>query len=169
MKRMCAYLLCAAAITVGQDAQSYKSTGDSLKGGFLDPSRFSIHHSMSMGMASFSGSSLQSQGLYSTMLTYKFSQPVTLNFNFGFPLFSTFSPAQNLTASNLASAEYFRNMPLDVSLAWQPTRNMSFLLSVTRMPENYYSGYYSPYYSPFYYSPFDRYMATGLGTSSPSH
>jgi hypothetical protein len=154
-----------AAIAFGQDAQSYKSTGDSLKGGFLDPSRFSIHHSMSMGMASSSGSSLQSQGLYSTMLTYKFSQPVTLNLNFGFPLFSTFSSAQNLTARNITSAEYFKNMPLDVSLAWKPTENMSFLLNVSRMPENYYSNYYSP----FYYSPFDRYMFNGMGTTSPSH
>jgi hypothetical protein len=146
-------VLCVAALALGQNAQSYKSTGDSLKGGLLDPSRFSLHHSLSMGMASSTGSSLQSQGLYSTMLTYKFSQPLTLNLNFGFPLFSTFSPGQNLSAQNLKSADYFKNMPLEASLSWKPTDNMYFQLSFIRAPGNYY---YDSYYSPFFYLPVNR-------------
>ncbi len=149
--RACAGLLvlCFAIMAAGQDAQAYKSSGDSLKGGFLDPSRFSVHNAMSFGMASAGGSSLQSQGLYSTMLTYKFSQPITLNMNFGLPLFSTFAAGQNLTAQNLTSAQYFRNMPIDVSLAWKPTDNMFFLLSLEHAP----AGYYSDFASPFYYLP----------------
>jgi hypothetical protein len=146
-------VLCAAVLAFGQNAQSYKSTGDSLKGGLLDPSRFSINHSLSMGMSSATGSSLQSQGLYSTMLTYKFSQPLTLNLNFGFPLFSTFSPGQNLSAQNIKSADYFKNMPLEASLSWKPTDNMFLQLSFIRAPGNYY---YDSYYSPFYYLPVNR-------------
>ena len=146
-------VLCVAALALGQNAQSYKSTGDSLKGGLLDPSRFSLHQSLSMGMATATGSSLQSQGLYSTMLTYKFSQPLTLNLNFGFPLFSTFSPRQNLSAQNLTSADYFKNMPIEASLAWKPTDNMFFQLSFIRAPGNYY---YDSYYSPFFYLPANR-------------
>jgi hypothetical protein len=146
-------VLCAAVLALGQNAQSYKSTGDSLKGGLLDPSRFSINHSLSMGMASASGSSLQSQGLYSTLLTYKFSQPLTLNLNFGFPLFSTFSTSQNLSAQNLKSADYFKNMPIEASLSWKPADNLFFQLSFVRAPANYY---YDSYYSPFYYLPVNR-------------
>jgi hypothetical protein len=144
--------LCLVSLALGQDADSYKSTGDSLKGGWLDPSRFSFHNSVSFGMASASGSSLQSQGLYSTMLTYKFSQPITLNLNFGLPLFSTFAAGQNLSSQNLTSMEYFRNMPIDVSLAWKATDNMFFLLSFERAP----AGYYSDFNSPLYYLPVNR-------------
>jgi hypothetical protein len=158
-------VVCCGALAWGQDAQSYKSTGDSLKGGFLDPSRFSIHNCMSFGMATASGSSLQSQGLYSTMLTYKFSQPLTLNLNFGFPLFSTFSAGQNLNAQNIVSAEYFRNMPIDFSLAWKASDNMSFMLSFQRVPESYYSDYNSP----FYYLPVNRGTAAMLGASGGGH
>jgi hypothetical protein len=146
-------VLCMTALALGQDAQSYKSTGDSLKGGLLDPSRFSLHHSLSMGMATATGSSLQSQGLYSTLLTYKFSQPLTLNLNFGFPLFSTFSPGQNLSAQNIKSADYFKNMPIEASLSWKPADNMLFQLSVIRAPGNYY---YDNCYSPFWYLPVNR-------------
>jgi ABC-type antimicrobial peptide transport system permease subunit len=156
-------VLVTVGFALGQNEQSYKSTGDSLKGGLLDPSRFSINHSMSMGMSSASGSSLQSQGLYSTLLTYKFSQPVTINLNFGFPIFSTFAPGQNLSAQNLRSAEYFNNMPIEASLAWRPTDNMSFQLSFMRAPGNYYSNYYG--YSPFYSFPFAREFASPVGNN----
>jgi hypothetical protein len=141
--------LCLACVAFGQDVQAYKYGPDSLKGGFLDPSRFSVHNSVSFGMASGSGASLQSQGLYSTMLTYKFSQPITLNLNFGLPLFSTFAAGQNLTAQNLSSAEYFRNMPIDLTLAWKATDNMSFMLNIEHAPQ----GYYSDFSSPLFYMP----------------
>jgi hypothetical protein len=158
-------VLLFACLAGGQDAQSYKSTGDSLKGGFLDASRFSIHNSLSFGMASASGYSLQSQGLYSTMLSYRVSQPITLNLNFGFPLFSTFSAGQNLTSQNITSAEYFRNMPLAASLSWKATDNMFFLLSVEHVPE----GYYSDFNSPLYYLPVNRGAAAAIAPSSGGH
>lgn len=109
-------ILFAAALVFGQNEQSYKSTNDSVGGGFLDPSRFSIHHSLSFGMGAAGGSSLQSQSLYSTMLTYRFSQPVTLNLNFGFPLFSTFSSTQNLTAQNIRSGIFQKHAHRRVAL-----------------------------------------------------
>jgi hypothetical protein len=102
----------------------------------------------------FDGSSLQSQGLYATMLTYQFSRPLTLNLNFGFPLFSSFSPYQNLNQHNVASTEYFKNMPIDVSLSWKPTSNLFFQLNVVRNPQyDYFSGMSYPFY---YRSMFDR-------------
>jgi hypothetical protein len=129
---------------LGQDVQAYKNGPDSLNGGFLDPSRFSVHNAVSFGMASGSGTSLQSQGLYSTMLTYKFFQPITLNLKFGLPLFSTFAAGQNLNAQNLSSAQYFRNMPIDLTLAWKATDNMSFMLNIEHAPQGYYSDFNSP-------------------------
>ncbi|HUI93896.1 MAG TPA: hypothetical protein VLX68_16755 [Chitinivibrionales bacterium] len=147
------FILYIAALSFGQNAKAYDVKTDSIKGGLLDPSRFSLQHSLSMGMMSASGASLQSQGLYSTLLTYKFSQPLTLNLNFGFPLFSTFAPGQNLTAGNITSAEYFKNMPLEASLSWKPTDNMIFQLSVVHAPGNYY---YDNYYSPFSWFPMSR-------------
>src|SRR5512141_950562 len=92
-------IIAALAVSLfSQTKDAYEQSGDkSNAGGLLDPQKLSIHHSLSFGMGTSSMSSMQSQGLYSTMLTYQFSQPVTLHLNFGFPLFSSFSPYQNLT------------------------------------------------------------------------
>jgi hypothetical protein len=97
------------------------------------------------------GSPLQSQSVYNTMLTYQFSQPVTLNLNFGLPIYSTFSTAQNLTEKNITSLEYFKSMPIDVSLSWKPSNNLFFQINVVRNPQ--YDLFSGPY-SPFYYQPF---------------
>jgi|WetSurMetagenome_2_1015567.scaffolds.fasta_scaffold00008_142 hypothetical protein len=155
-------MLALASLALGQDEQAYKSTGDTLKGGLLDPSRLTIHNSLSFGMATASGYSLQSQGLYSTMLSYRISQPVTLNLNFGLPLFSSFNDAQNLNARNITSTEYFRNMPIAASLTWKASDNMFFLLSFERLP----AGYYSDFNSPLYYLPVDRGAASAIAPSS---
>jgi hypothetical protein len=155
-------VLLFTCLAFGQDAQAYTSTGDSIKGGLLDRSRFSIHNSLSFGMGAASGYSLQSQGLYSTMLTYKVSEPITLNLNFGFPLFSSFNATQNLNSQNITSAEYFKNMPLAASLSWKPTDNMFFLLSFERMP----GGYYSDFSSPLYYLPVNRGAAAAIAPAS---
>ena len=134
------------------------NTSDEQKGGLLDPTRLSIHHSLSFGMGTSPGSSMQSQGIYSTMLSYQFSRPLTLNLNFGFPLYSTFSPYQNFNQQNLTSAEYFKNMPIDVSLSWKPTANLFFQLNVVRNPQyDYFSGMAYPMY---YRSMFARSLET---------
>jgi hypothetical protein len=61
--------------------------------------------------------------------------------------------SQNLTAQNIKSADYFKNMPIEASLAWKPTDNLFFQLSFVHAPGNYY---YDNYYSPFYYLPVNR-------------
>lgn len=119
------------AYSTGEDHQN---TGNST---LIDPSRLSIHHSLSFGAASISGlSDMKSQSLYSTMLQYRFQAPVTLNLNFGLPIHSTFSSTQNLTTDNLQSLDYFKSMPFDLSLTWQPSEKMLMRLSFVRETTN---------------------------------
>jgi hypothetical protein len=144
MKLVAVAAMCCAAVWA-QTADSYLPAKDSSKAGLLDASKFSINHSVSFGMSSASGSSMKSLGLYSTMLSYRFSQPVTLHMNFGFPLYSSYSPMANPSANSLRSMEYFKNMPMDFTLSWQPRDNLLLQMSVIRAPQDYF---YSPYYFP---------------------
>jgi hypothetical protein len=146
IRKILFFMLIASISAFSQTKEAYDQAGQ--KGGLGDTSRLSIHHSLSFGMGAASGMNMQSQGLYSTLLTYKFSQPVTLHLNFGFPLYSTFSPNGNLSQQNLTSMEYFKNMPLEASLSWQPTSNLFLQLNIVRNPQyDYLSGMVSPYYS----------------------
>lgn len=108
-----------------------------------DAGPLSVQHSLSFGMASgFGSSSLQSQSFYSTMLQYRFSAPVTLNLNFSLPIYSSFSPYQNLSAQNMQSLNYFKNIPFDVGLKWQPSDRLQFNFSIINCPAAYgYGGY----------------------------
>jgi len=120
-----------------QDAAAYDQKSVSTTG-LLDPSRFSVHNSVSFGAASFGGSSsLKSQSLYSTMMQYKFVPPVTLNLNFALPIYSSFNSAANLNGTNISSAQYFSTMPFEASLAWQPKDNLLLRLSFIRQPGDY--------------------------------
>lgn len=152
MKRqflLVALALCTTVIAQTKDAYETDNSAAS-KNGLLDPSHFSVHNSIGFGMSSSSGSSnLQSQSLYSTMLQYRFNAPVTVSLNFGLPIHSTISSAQNLNSNNLQSMEYFKNMPLSASFTWQPTDKMIFQLNVER---NTYSNLFFDYYHPFDYS-----------------
>lgn len=132
-----ALIICSTVIAQTKDA--YETDNDSKKG-LLDPSHFSMHNSISLGMASSGSSGLKSQSLYSTMLQYKFNAPVTVNLNFGLPIHSTFSSAQNFNVDNLQSMEYFKNMPLSASFSWQPTEKMLFQFNFER------NTYNNPYY-----------------------
>ena len=130
-----------------QTADSYEGSSEDLKSGLLDPSRFTVNRSVSFGMSSASNSSIKSQSLYSTMIQYEFAKPVTLNLNFGLPIHSTYNQMQNLNADNIRSADYFKNIPFDVSLTWQPKDNLLMRFSVIRRTMNEYStGFYSPLY-----------------------
>jgi len=156
VSKLCSVLLIAlVAGLCAQSKDAYDQT-DGKKGGLLDPAKFSIHHSLNFGMGAGMGSSMQSQGLYATLLTYQFSQPLTLTMNFGFPLYSTFSPYQNLNQQNLTSTQYFKNMPLDVSLAWKPTENLFFQVNVAR---NQHYDFYSDMGYPMYYRPMSFHAA----------
>jgi hypothetical protein len=112
-------------------------------------------------MASSFNSSIQSQGIFNTMLSYQFALPITVNLNFGLPLYSTFSSAQNLSAKNISSAEYFKNMPIDFSMFWEPSNNLLFQLNVVRNPQFYD---FSGMNSPFYYQPFPMRMEEPFAT-----
>lgn len=120
------------------------STGNTLFG-ILNPSRLAVNHSVSFGMSSSSGvSGLQSQSLYTTMLSYQFSAPLTLHVDLGFPIFSSHSMSQNLSAQNFKSADYFKSMPFDASLTWKPAENFLMKITVARNTTDPFSNY-----SPF--------------------
>ena len=118
----------------------------SLALGFLDPSRLTINHSVSFGMASGNQfSDLKSQSLYSTMMTYRFSNPITVSLNIGLPIYSNFNGNANLNQKNVASYDYFRTMPIDAAVQWKPSEHFSLHFNIVRNPS-----YNSLYYSPFY-------------------
>lgn len=159
-KSICLFAIIALFSVVnlafGQTVEAYNDDGEKKKTGFLDPSRFSMNHSVSFGMASSSQySGLKSQSLYTTMMTYKFSQPVTLNLNFGLPIHSTFSSAHNLSSENLQSLDYFKSMPINASLTWRPSENFAIQVGVMRnVGASYYHNPFSLFGSPFY-SPYE--------------
>ncbi|NLG15819.1 MAG: hypothetical protein GX556_00655, partial [Fibrobacter sp.] len=144
MKKSFLFLFCIVAGAFGQSKDDYGTSESQSGTGFLDPSKISINHSLSFGMSSYSGTpGLQSQGLYATMMQYKFSAPVTLNLNFGLPIFSTYSSAQNLTTSNLKSMDYFKSMPFDFSLTWKPSESTMMRFSLSHdMAGSYFADRY---------------------------
>jgi len=151
------------SFALAQSAADYPSApkDSTAKTGVFDSKNLTVHNSISYGMSSMSNSPVQSQGLYSTMLTYNFSQPVTLNLNFGFPLMSTFSQAQNLNAQNIKSLDYFKSMPIDFSLSWQPRDNLFFNLSFVKNA-GYGYGYPGSYGFFDRYDPFEPYSPRSL-------
>lgn len=138
IKQTLLFLVCLVISIPAQDESAF-SDSDQKNAGIFDPSKFSIQHSLSFGMASMSGvSNLKSQSLYSTMLQYKFTAPVTINLNFSLPIHSTFSSSQNFTPYNLSSFDYFKNVPFNFSLNWQPRPNLNFMINVSRFTESSY-------------------------------
>lgn len=149
-------LTLSASVVFAQSQDAYdKKSGDSTTSGkgLFDPSRFSISRSMSFGMMSNSTamSNMQSASFYSTSLQYKFVAPVTVNLNFALPIHSSFSKYQNFSTDNMQSLEYFKNMPFDVSLCWQPSKNFHFIFSIVKAAGD---GYYNSSIDPMRISPF---------------
>ncbi|MBN1577708.1 MAG: hypothetical protein JW913_14205 [Chitinispirillaceae bacterium] len=145
-------IVVSAIAVSAQNEDAYKTkTGDELQGtSLLDPSRFDVRHSVSFGAMSSSGvNGLKSQSMYATMMQYRFAAPVTLNLNFALPIHSTFSSAQNLTPNNLQSLDYFKSMPFEMSLNWQPTKNTFFQLSIVKPSQDYMYNYYNGYQNPW--------------------
>ena len=140
------FILLGVLYTFAQTKDAFD--GDEKKNGsFLDPSHFTINHSISFGAASnsFGFSNIKSQSLYTTMMQYKFNAPVTLNLDFGLPIFSTFSSTQNLTTQNIQSLDYFRSIPFDFTLSWQPLENCYFQFSVSKYSDGSLSSQYYPF------------------------
>jgi len=149
-------LFCMISLAIGQTVDAYDENKKEEGKTFFDPSKFSVNHMVSFGMSSSSQySGMKSQSLYTTMMAYQFSKPVTLNLNFSLPIHSTYSSEFNLNAENIESLEYFKNMPLDAHLTWQPNENFAVQFSIIRNTgANPY--YHSPFYSPYssHYSPY---------------
>ena len=146
------FILIIFSIGFSQTIESFEDTNGQKKTGLFDLSRFSINHSVSFGMSSSSNQSgLQSQSLYSTMMTYKFSNPITLNLNFGLPIHSTYFSKHNLTPDNVESLDYFKSMPIDASLLWQPTEKLTMKISIERNTtiDNFSRTFSSLYNNPF--------------------
>ena len=138
----------AAAALFAQSESAFGqegSFGSSAPAGLLDPSRITVNHAMSFAAGGSRMSDVKSQSVYSTMFQYKFDAPVTLRLNFDMPIHSTFNSAQNFNEDNLTSMDYFRNMPIDASISWQPSRNFMLSVAVIKQPDSY---------SPFYNRPF---------------
>jgi hypothetical protein len=126
-------LLLVAGLSTAQTVDAYEDGASEDLVGLLDPSRFTLNHAVSFGMSSSSaGNGLKHQSLYTTMLQYQFSEPITVNVNFSLPIHSTYNSAHNFSSENMESAEYLRNIPFDASLTWQPSNNFMMRLSVLR-------------------------------------
>jgi hypothetical protein len=148
-------LTLSASVVLAQSQDAYdKKGGDTTTNkGFWDPSRLSISRSMSFGMMNTTGSSaMQSASFYSTSLQYKFVAPVTVNLNFALPITSSFSKYQNFTTDNMQSLQYFKNMPFDVSLSWEPSKNLHFMFSIIKAAGD---GYCNSALDPMRISPFN--------------
>jgi hypothetical protein len=132
-------LVWSTGTTFAQSEDAY-NTGSTKSGTLLlDPSRLTVHNSVSFGAMTGGGSgSLQSQSLYTTMMRYQFTKPVTLNLNFSLPIHSSFSPMQNLNQNNLQSLDYFKSVPFEMSLSWKPTDNTSVHFSIVKPAMNGY-------------------------------
>lgn len=132
LKRIIIPVLCTV-LSVSAQAGNANQQSDSGCGLQYPPGLF-VQHSLSFSASSASGSGTQSEGMYSTMLTYQFKKPLTINLDFSLPLYSTFSHEQNLTAGNLFSEEYFNTIPIDISVDWHPSDQLFFQLNVVRNP-----------------------------------
>jgi len=145
---LCVLILCLVSFVNSQSTDAYKKSEQEEGKKFFDPSKLDVLHSLSFGASSSSHySGLKSQSLYTTMMTYQFSSPVTLNFNFSLPIHSTYSSAYNLNADNLQSLDYFKNIPFDATLLWQPSEKFAMQISISR-GYGYYNSPYSSFYSP---------------------
>jgi len=142
-------LLCIMTLSCVLFAQTKTAYvgSDSGGSGLFDTTRLSIHTRVSFDIVGGNRMGTQSQGLYSTMMTYRFNAPLLLNLDVGFPLFSTFFPAQNLSMSSISPSDYLKNMPIDVSLVWRPSEHLLFQVDVVQNPGYDFCGIYSPWNS----------------------
>lgn len=117
----------------------------------LNPARFSMRQSYSMGFGMGGGSSYSS-GLYLNTLSYQLASPLTLSVDVGFhtPFYSSFSqgPSQSILNGDMRSSLVLPRIGLD----YKPTENTSFSLQIINGADAY-KAYGSPYgfgHSPFW-------------------
>ena len=143
-------IIVLTSVVYSQNKDAYGTVDKEKSGGLFDPSRLSVRNSISFGAMSNSGvSGLKSQSLYTTMMQYQFVAPVTLNLNFSLPIHSTFAPMHNLTASNLQTLDYFKSMPFEVSLDWQPFKNTFLRFTISKSAWGNQMHYNDMFYQPW--------------------
>lgn len=156
-------LICTTAFS--QTEAAYEDGEGEKRLKLFDKERLTVNHSLSFGMSSSPVTDgLMSQSLYTTMLKYQFSKPVTVKLNFGLPIHNTFDTQTSLNSDNIKSADYFRNIPFDASITWKPTERLMMHISVMRDPTTGPSMFRDGYYHRSIFD--DNFMRTMPATNS---
>jgi len=109
--------------------------------GFLDPSRFTMGHSISMSYTAFGGGGAMIN-TYVNTLNYRFSEELFLTTKFGIMN----SPYNSMPAnSQLNDVQFFGG----AELKWLPTENSAIFIRFEKTPGYYSPGYYGYYRNPF--------------------
>jgi len=111
---------------------------------FIDPSKFSMNHSISMSYSAF-GSNGMALGVYTNQIAYKFNDK--LNIEIETSLVNTPYNSLGQSFTNSINGIYLNKAQIN----YRPTKDMSFSLRFSNSPFNYYNRYsnYGYGYSPF--------------------
>lgn len=112
--------------------------------GFLDPSRFTMGHSLSMSYTAFGGGGAMIN-TYVNTLNYRFSEDLFLTTRLGIMNSPYNSMPEN---SYLNDVQFFGG----AELKWLPTDNSAIFIRFERAPGYYSPGYYGNYRRPFGFS-----------------
>jgi hypothetical protein len=109
--------------------------------GFLDPSRFTMSHSLSMSYMAFGGGGAMIN-TYVNTLNYRFSDDLFLTTKLGIMN----SPYNSMPGNSyLNDVEFFGG----AELKWLPSKNSAVFIRFEKAPVYYNPGYYNGYRSPF--------------------
>lgn len=162
-------LLTGTYSIMSQTAAAYDDGENDKKLKLFDRERLTVNHSLSFGMSSSSATDgLMSQSLYTTMLKYQFSKPVTVKLNFGLPIHNTYDTQTSFNVDNIESADYFRNIPFDASITWQPSERFQMHISVMRDPTNGPSMFREGYFRRSFFDNDFMYVNPATRSSSDS-
>ncbi len=155
MKRILILLLLGSSLTFGQfKGQAEKPlniSGAILSDNplsslfsFLDPSKFSMNHSVSMSYSAF-GSNGMALGVYTNQIAYKFNDKLNVEIETSLVNTPYNSLGQEFTKS--INGIYLNKAQIN----YKPTKDMSISLRFSNSPFNYYNRYsnYGYGYSPF--------------------
>ena len=111
---------------------------------FIDPSKFSMNHSVSMSYSSF-GSNGMALGVYTNQIAYQFNDKLNIEIETSLVNTPYNSFGQAFTKS--INGIYLNKAQIN----YRPTKDMSFSLRFSNMPFNSYNRYsnYGYGYSPF--------------------
>ena len=109
--------------------------------GFLDPSRFTMGHSLSMSYTAFGGGGAMIN-TYVNTLNYRFSEDLFLTTRLGIMN----SPYNSLPGNHyLDDVQFFGG----AELKWLPSENSAIFIRFERAPAYYSPGHYGSYRNPF--------------------